>query len=300
MPDLPTSLPIGASPELSLATARSALADVAIGTPGVPPARLEAGGRGQEILLALPKDDFRKALSAYLRKQGLTVIEAGTARATIVHALTGDKIRVIVTADDLPDLPGMELLAQLRDLGVPMPIALLVDSYSEVREEVALECGAAEFLCRSQRHSIIAKRLSLLAAGSKRNARQEPSASENLKVGRLQLKSDCHRALWRGREVPLTITEVRIVRLLACRAGATISYREIYDVVHGAGFRAGEGADGFRTNVRSLIRKIRRRFHAIDHTFDEIENHPGFGYCWRSAPEARALSPQARSATTER
>jgi two-component system response regulator ChvI len=270
-----------------------------IGTPGVSPARIESNGHGQEILLALPRDDYCKALSAYLRKQGLTVIETGTARAAIVQALTGEKIRVIVTADNLPDLPGMELLAQLRDLGVPTPIALLVDAYSEVREEVALECGATEFLCRSQRHSIIAKRLSLLAAGSKRNARQDPLANENLKVGRLLLKSHCHRAMWRGREVPLTITEVRIVRLLACRAGTTISYREIYDVVHGAGFRAGEGADGFRTNVRSLIRKIRRRFHTIDQTFDEIENHPGVGYCWRNAPTAQVLLPPARSGMTD-
>jgi two-component system response regulator ChvI len=262
-------------------------------------AHTESSGRGQEILLALPRDDYRKALSAYLHKQGLTVIETGTARATIVQALTGEKIRVIVTADDLPDLPGMELLARLRDLGVATPIALLVNAYSEVREEVALECGAAEFLCRSQRHSIIAKRLSLLAAGSKRNSRQDPSAAENLKVGRLLLKSHCHRAMWRGREVPLTITEVRIVRLLACRAGTTISYREIYDVVHGAGFRAGEGADGFRTNVRSLIRKIRRRFHTIDHAFDEIENHPGIGYCWRSTPATQALAPLARSSVTD-
>ncbi|MGE0650471.1 MAG: response regulator transcription factor [Alphaproteobacteria bacterium] len=299
MPDLPTSLRRGASPALSLPSSDNALADVTIEIPGVSPPDVELGGRGKEILLALPRDDYRKALSAYLRKQGLTVIETATARATIVQALTGEKIRVIVTADDLPDLPGMELLAQLRDLGVPTPIALLVDAYSEIREEVALECGAAEFLCRTQRHSIIAKRLSLLAAGSKRNARLDSSTNENLKVGRLMLKSDCHRALWRGREVPLTITEVRIVRLLACRAGATITYREIYDVVHGAGFRAGEGADGFRTNVRSLIRKIRRRFHVIDHTFDEIENHPGVGYCWRSTATAQMLPAPARGRTTD-
>ncbi|MQA65905.1 MAG: response regulator [Alphaproteobacteria bacterium] len=299
MSDLPTSLRIGASPALSLPTADDPLTGVTIATPDVATAHAKPSGRSQEILLALPKDDYLKALSAYLRKQGLTVIETETARATIVQALTGEKIGVIVTADDLPDLPGMELLARLRDLGVATPIALLVDAYSEVREEVALECGAAEFLCRSQRHSIVAKRLSLLAAGSKRNSRQDPSATENLKVGRLLLKSHCHRALWRGREVPLTITEVRIVRLLACRAGTTISYREIYDVVHGAGFRAGEGTDGFRTNVRSLIRKIRRRFHTIDHGFDEIENHPGIGYCWRSAPAAQALPPPARSSMTD-
>lgn len=243
--------------------------------------QVRSGEQGLDVLLALPQDDYRRSLASYLRRQGFGVVETGNAQATIAQALTGEKIHVIVTADDLPDLPGLEVLTRLRDLGVNSRVALLAGAYSEIREEIALECGAAEFLCRSRRHSIIAKRLNLLVAGSKRHLRHDPAPSENFRLGRLVLKSDCHRALWRGREVHLTVTEVRIVRLLACRAGAALSYREIYDMVHGAGFRAGEGAEGFRTNVRSLIRKIRKRFRALDPNFDEIENCPGYGYRWR-------------------
>ncbi len=248
-----------------------------------PPIRIHADALppGQDILLALPDDEYRRSLSNYLRRQGFRVIEAGTAQAAVARAVTGDKLHVIVADDELPDLPGLDVLTRLRDLGVDTPIALMADAYSEVREEVALECGAAEFLCRSRRHSIIAKRLHLLAAGAKRHTGSESAAAEDLRVGRLVLKSHCHRAIWRGREVPLTVTEVRIVRLLACRADAALSYREIYDVVHGAGFRAGEGTDGYRTNVRSLIRKIRKRFRNMDGAFDQIENCQGFGYRWR-------------------
>jgi two-component system, OmpR family, response regulator ChvI len=44
---------------------------------------------------------------------------------------------------------------------------------------------------------------------------------------------------------------------------------------------AGNGADGYRANVRSAIKRIRNKFRDVDPTFDKIENYAGFGYCWR-------------------
>ena len=79
----------------------------------------------------------------------------------------------------------------------------------------------------------------------------------------------------------MTLTEFNIVRLLASRAGENTSYREIYDVVHGDGFIAGDGDNGYRTNVRACIKRIRRKFGVIDAHFLEIENCPGYGYRWR-------------------
>jgi two-component system response regulator ChvI len=50
--------------------------------------------------------------------------------------------------------------------------------------------------------------------------------------------------------------------------------------VHGEGFVAGEGAEGYRANVRTMIKRIRQKFRNVDETFDEIRNYPGFGYRW--------------------
>jgi len=51
--------------------------------------------------------------------------------------------------------------------------------------------------------------------------------------------------------------------------------------VHSAGFIAGSGEDGYRTNVRSSMKRIRNKFRAIDDAFNEIENFPAFGYRWQ-------------------
>jgi two-component system response regulator ChvI len=78
------------------------------------------------------------------------------------------------------------------------------------------------------------------------------------------------------------VTEFNIVHRLVAQAGEFLTYRLVYDCVHWSGFAAGCGEDGYRTNVRSSIKRIRGKFVAIDGAFDEIENFPAFGYRWRA------------------
>ena len=79
----------------------------------------------------------------------------------------------------------------------------------------------------------------------------------------------------------MTLTEFRIVALLAVDAGRDVTYREIYDLAHGKGFVAGSGMEGYRVNVRTFIKRIRQKFKDVDQHFDSVENYPGFGYRWR-------------------
>ena len=74
--------------------------------------------------------------------------------------------------------------------------------------------------------------------------------------------------------------EYNIVHLLASNAGHWVTYRAIYDRVHYEGFIGGSGEDGYRINVRGMIRHVRRKFIQCDETFAEIENFMGLGYRW--------------------
>jgi hypothetical protein len=87
-------------------------------------------------------------------------------------------------------------------------------------------------------------------------------------------------ALWVGRAADLTLTEFRIVRLLAQKAGQDVGYREIYDLVHGKDLIAGNGSEGYRANVRTFIKRIRKKFRDVDPGFDHIQNYASFGYRW--------------------
>ena len=106
---------------------------------------------------------------------------------------------------------------------------------------------------------------------------------EDRRRGPLKLYPERRRARWKGREVALTLREYAIVEQLAQQPGRDLQYRRLYDVVRGSGFSAGTGADGYQTNVRAFIKRIRRKFRDIDPDFDAIENYPRFGYRWRDS-----------------
>ncbi len=47
------------------------------------------------------------------------------------------------------------------------------------------------------------------------------------------------------------------------------------------------GSDGFRANVRSFIKRIRKKFRDADPEFEEIDNYPGFGYRWHDGADGK-------------
>jgi two-component system response regulator ChvI len=76
-----------------------------------------------------------------------------------------------------------------------------------------------------------------------------PSASQQqsppqLRLGALELRFDINRAFWKGSAIDLTLTEFRLVSHLALKAGEDVSYRELYDLVHGKDRRAAHFAGG--------------------------------------------------------
>jgi two-component system response regulator ChvI len=145
-------------------------------------------------------------------------------------------------------------------------------------EEAALDAGAVDFVDKARGPAIILRRLALAL----RRIEAPPAApAEDVQVGELLLRRGSRRALWHGRDVALSRNEYDVIALLAERAGTDIGYREIYDVVRGDGFVAGPGEQGYRANVRAMVKRIRRKFTDVDPEFAALDNYPGFGYRWQ-------------------
>ena len=73
-------------------------------------------------------------------------------------------------------------------------------------------------------------------------------------------------------------------------SAAHVTYRAVYDCMHHVGFIAGSGENGYRTNVRSSIKRIRNKFRAVDPSFAEIDNYPSFGYRWGKTQGRRRVA----------
>ena len=179
-------------------------------------------------------------------------------------------------------MSGIDLLPRLRREGILLPVVFLTGRSSPSHENLAFDRGALDFVDKSRGVPILAKRIRVIVESSKRPAELE--VDETLHCGRLMLKPRVSRAFWDTVDVNLTLTEFNIVRLLASSIGNHVTYRAVYDTMHHEGFIAGSGEDGFRTNVRSCIKRIRNKFRALDPNFACIANYPSFGYRWEVDP----------------
>jgi two-component system, OmpR family, response regulator ChvI len=236
--------------------------------------------QGARIVLVDDDDSFRESLGLNLVDEGFAVESFSSGAAALQWFADGNEADAILLDWRMPGMNGLEVLRRLRQSGTGTPVIFLTVLSDDIYEEAALAGGAVDFIDKSRRPSILVKRLNLICEGLR--AAPDPSAhhGEQLTLGDLELRFDTSRALWRGRELELTLTEFKIVQLLALRTGEDVGYREIYDLVHGKDFVAGYGTEGFRANVRTFIKRIRKKFRDVDGEFDHIHNYAGFGYRW--------------------
>jgi two-component system response regulator ChvI len=232
--------------------------------------------------LVLTDDDelFRESLGLNLADEGYDVVSFANGRETLSYLEGGGDADVVLLDWRMPELSGIDVLRHLRRSGIEVPVIFLTVLSDDIYEQAALEGGAVDFIDKSRRLPILLKRVELIADGLRSGGKSEPPPAEIFRHGALELRFPTHRAFWAGTMVDLSLTEFRIVALLSGKAGEDVGYREIYDLVHGKDFVAGNGEDGYRTNVRSLVKRIRKAFRDVDSEFAQIENYAGFGYRW--------------------
>jgi two-component system response regulator ChvI len=231
------------------------------------------------LLLVDDDDLFLESLSLNLVDEGYEVTCFDNGQEALAYLKRGNA-DVMLLDWRMPNLRGIELLRWMRDAGVTIPVIFLTVLSDDIYEEAALERGAVDFIDKARRFPILLKRLQLIAEGGRSAPEPKPERPPALRLGQLMLRFDTNRALWAGLAVDLTSTEFRILTLLAEKAGQDVGYREIYDLVHGRDFIAGHGPEGYRANVRTFIKRIRKKFRDVDPGFDQIENYASFGYRW--------------------
>jgi len=227
------------------------------------------------VLVVDDNDEFRRSLSFHLAGHGFDPVACASGEAALDFVAKGESADVIVMDGRIPESNSLRVLRDLRQRGIT-PVIFLTETADEMKvKENALEGGAVNLIHKSRRLSRLAQRIQLVVEA----VCGKPQA---MRIGSLELRLDSNRARWAGKVIEFTLTEFRMLSQLAMKPGEDVSYRELYDLVHGRGFQAGSGADGYRTNVRTFIKRIRKKFREVHPTFNQIQNYAGFGYRWIS------------------
>jgi two-component system response regulator ChvI len=176
----------------------------------------------------------------------------------------------------MPGIDGMELLRRVREFS-SMPVIFLTSKDDELDEALGLAMGADDYISKpfSQR-LLIARIRAILRRQELERGEMSANGTEKetprLERGRLVMDPARHKVLWDNRDVSLTVTEFLILETLAQRPGVVKSRNQLLDVAYSDDVYVDD-----RT-IDSHIKRIRRKFRAVDPTFDSIETLYGVGY----------------------
>jgi two-component system phosphate regulon response regulator PhoB len=220
----------------------------------------------ERILLIEDEPDIAEVLQYNLEKEGFQV-EVARRGDTGLEMVRKEHPDLILLDLMLPGIDGLELTRLLkRDPATAhLPIVMLTARGEEVDRIVGLELGADDYISKpfSPRELILRVKAVL------RRLQHEEAASERLEVGRIELDISGHQLRVQGREMPLTATEFRLLRLLMERGGRVQTRGQLLSDVWGYA----EDIDS-RT-VDTHIRRLRRK---LGPEAERIETVIGVGY----------------------
>ena len=206
--------------------------------------------------------------------------------SAVRHLASGPDTDIVLLDWKMPGMSGIEVLQRLRSEKIDIPIIFLTVLSDQIYEEVGLLGGAVDFRGEiAEAHDRLLRRIELILTGYKTKAAQQPAGAEQntAKFDDLILRYNSRRATWKQINIGLTLTGIQYHRLScrACRPRRQLS-RDLRHRSRREGFMAGDGDVGYRTNVRSFIKRICQKFRDIDPDFSQIKNYPSFGYRWQN------------------
>ena len=220
---------------------------------------------GARILVVDDERAIRRFLGLALEAHGYRVLEASTGKQAI-RLTSSDRPDLLILDLGLPDMDGMEVLAEVREWSA-VPIVVLSVRDREGDKVRALNEGADDYLTKPFGQEELLARLRVALR------RSAGSASEPvIRIGNLVVDVDRRRVTLGDAELSLTPTEYDLLRLLAQHAGKVLTHRQILRHVWGPVYES--EAHLLRVNVSNLRRKLEPDPSRPSY----ITTEPGVGY----------------------
>lgn len=223
--------------------------------------------------IAIVEDEaaIRENYAAAFRREGYAV-DMFEARQPALDAFSARLPDLVVIDINLRDdvEGGFELCRELRGRAKDLPIIFLTARDSEFDAVSGLRLGADDYLTKDISLPHLMARIAALFR--RIDALQKPQSGGTLvSRGDLELDVDRMTIRWKDQPVGLTLTEFWMVHALARYPGHVKNRQQLMDAAQAV-------LDD--NTITSHVKRIRRKFIAIDPAFDAIETVYGMGYRW--------------------
>jgi DNA-binding response OmpR family regulator len=216
------------------------------------------------ILIVEDEPEMAGLLTRGLEEESCQVSVARDGRAAL-ELSASQAFDVILLDVMLPKIDGLEVAKQLRRREAETPVLMLTarDALCDIVK--GLDAGADDYLTKPFSFVELLARMRALVR------RQQFRRKNVLEVQDLVLDLTSHRSFRAGKEIYLSLTEFRLMELLARNATRIVSRHEILSNVWGPGRGVSENT------LDAFVRLLRKK---VDDGAELklINTHRGFGY----------------------
>ncbi len=230
--------------------------------------------------IALVDDDrnILTSVSMTLESEGYRV-QTYNDGSTALDGLAQNPPDLAILDIKMPRMDGMELLRKMRQ-STDLPVIFLTSKDDEIDELFGLKMGADDFIKKPFSQRLLVERVRAVLRRAQPRDGTAPRGAEPSRIlerGALTMDQERHTCTWTGQNVTLTVTEFLILFALAQRPGVVKSRNALMDAAYDDQVYVDD-----RT-IDSHIKRLRKKFKAVDDEFNMIETLYGVGYRFRES-----------------
>ena len=192
---------------------------------------------------------------------------------TALHQIKARAPDLVILDVIMPKMNGIELLRRLRQKS-DIPVILLTERIEEAEELLGLQAGADDYIHKPFSQRTLVERVKSVLRRV-RPAPERETANGVIERGHLRLDKERFTCTWKGRSIILTLTEFRLLEVLVTRIGAV----QTRDALQAHAYEERVYVD--ERTIDSHMKRLRKKFRAVDEEFDGIETLYGVGYRFR-------------------
>ena len=211
------------------------------------------------VYRALTANDF-KAVPAFSGKEGLSLFFSHSPDLVLLDL-------------GLPDMDGLELLTQFRDLPREVPVIIISARDRESEKVTALDMGADDYVVKPFGVSELLARIRTALRRADRLKVSQGLQRDIYQVKDLTVDLSKHQILLGEEEIHFTQNEFKIIELLAIHAGKVLTYDFILEHVWGP-YSGNSSNQILRVNMANIRRKLRENPSEPKYIHTEL----GIGY----------------------
>ena len=227
---------------------------------------------GKRILIIDDDEKLRKLLKEYLEGYEFKVLTLPDGEA-VLNAMSKESPEFVILDVMLPKKDGLEVLKEIRAAS-KVPVIMLTAKGEEADRVVGLELGADDYLPKpfSPRELLARIRAVLrrLEPGMKPAAGEREG--QRVEAGNLVLDKAKQTLLIGGKEVALSSTEYRVLKVLMENPNRVLSRDQIMTLAQGKDFMA------FDRSIDVHISKLRAKLESDPRSPQRIKTIWGSGY----------------------